>query len=89
MQNFLIFTGDHSYILRKHIFRIFGPPPSYVSMLLVLKISQNWNFLTPRLPPYVTYEWSPIVVGDRNNVRKLGKISQAGLVCTTAGINQI
>ena len=36
-----------------------GPPPHYVSMFLVLKISKNWHFLT--LPPtnsYVIYEWS-------------------------------
>ena len=71
------------HILRKHIFRIFGPPTPYVSMLLILKISKNWSFLTPFAPtsPYVIYEWSPVVVGDQNNVRKLGKISQACLVC--------
>ena len=27
------------------------PPPPYVSMFLVLRISKNWHFLTP-LPPY-------------------------------------
>ena len=35
------------HILRKHIFRIFGPPSPYVSMVLVVKISKNWHFLTP------------------------------------------
>ena len=44
-----IIQGPFNNILRKHIFRIFGPP--YVSMSLALKISKNWHFLTP-LPPY-------------------------------------
>ena len=37
------------YILRKLTFRIFRPPlfPTYVSMSLILKISNNWHFLTP------------------------------------------
>ena len=38
-----------SHILRKHIFRIFGPPSPYVSMVLVVKISKNWHFLTPQV----------------------------------------
>ena len=36
------------------------PPPPYVSMFLVLRLSKNWHFLTP-LPPTnadVIYEWS-------------------------------
>ena len=40
------------------------PPPPYVSMFLVLRISKNWHFLTP-LPPtsaYVIYEWSQGII---------------------------
>ena len=36
------------------------PPPPYVSMFLVLRISKDWHFLTP-LPPKsadVLHEWS-------------------------------
>ena len=42
------------HVLRHQIFGIFGPPPSpsCVSMFLVLRISKNWHFLTPPLPPY-------------------------------------
>ena len=45
-------------ILCNHIFRIFGPPPPYVSMFLVMKIIKNWHFLTPPTSDYVIYEWS-------------------------------
>ena len=38
------------HILRKHIYRLFGPPPPYVRILLVLRISKNWHFLTPPPP---------------------------------------
>ena len=61
-------TPDHSllgtiHILRKHIFRIFGPPSlPYVSIILVLRISKNWAFMPPPPPTsaYVLYEWSLI-----------------------------
>ena len=34
------------HILRKHIFRPFGPPPLFVIMIYVLKISKYCHFLT-------------------------------------------
>ena len=46
------------HTLRKHILGLFGPPPSYVSIFYVLKISKACYFLTP--PPkraYIIYEW--------------------------------
>ena len=37
----------------------FYPPPPYVSMFLVLRISKNWHFWPPPLQgAYVIYEWS-------------------------------
>ena len=37
------------HILRKHIFMHFGPPSPYVSIILGLKVSKNWLFLSPSL----------------------------------------
>ena len=57
------FSMNNSYgtihILRKHIFRIFGPPPPYLSIFLVLRISKNWHFMSPlHTSAYLIYEWS-------------------------------
>ena len=44
-------TGDRPFIYYVITFSGFlDPPPPYVSMFLVLKIINNWHFLTP-LPP--------------------------------------
>ena len=43
-----IFTRDHSYITSSHFWDFWTPP--YVSMFLVLRISKNWQFLTPPPP---------------------------------------
>ena len=49
------------HILRKHIFRLFGPTYSLVSMFYVLEISKKMQFFNPpTIPPtiaYVIYEW--------------------------------
>ena len=52
------------------------PPPPYVSMFLVLRISKNWHFLTPPSPPTsadVIYEWSPMRIEllDKREDQKL------------------
>ena len=48
------------HILRHHIFGIFGLPPPYISIFLVLRISKNWHFLilSPPTSADVIYEWS-------------------------------
>ena len=45
-------------VLHKHIFRLFGPPPTpmFISIFYVLKISKNWHFLTP-LPLQEVLKW--------------------------------
>ena len=62
MKSYLNSDKGTIHILRKHIFRLFGPnhPQPYVSIFYVLKISKNCHFLTPIRPTsaYVIYEWS-------------------------------
>ena len=50
------------HTLRKHILGLFGPPPSYVSIFYVLKISKACYFLTPSpLKELTLYMNGPLV----------------------------
>ena len=55
------YIRDHSYITKAYIYAFVTPPSPCLSIVLVLKISKNSNFLTSSLPftsAYVIYEWS-------------------------------
>ena len=55
------FFRDHIYILRNHIFRIFGPPSPLRNHVFGTDNNQKLAFSDPPSPPtsdYVTYEWS-------------------------------
>merc|ERR1712051_477721 len=55
-----VFPFRTIHILRKHIFRILGPPSSLCNHVFSTENKQKLAFLYPSLPPtsaYVIYEW--------------------------------